>query len=299
MRTIENSTTIHDKALYLHEIGEPFILKKINSTFTLECEYFGNSSSRPSQKLTGKELAFIKKIRKHINDNDIDLKFLDKNYFPNDIQYVLIDKKPKNSIYDNCIEIDIDQAYWITALKLGIITEEIFYEGSKEKGNISKLARLVSLGSLAKKTSVYYFDGKRLRKETERSEQTENIWYSICKRLSDAMLEASKVANDDFFLFWVDGIYVKNNTDTVKNVIDVFKKYGYNIKTRENLKITYDDERVYVEDEIAPDNSKKKVRPFFMKKDNQEINYYTDKELRNIALQYSKYGVVDDIELKK
>lgn len=294
-RTVENSTTIHDKALYLHEIGEPFVLKKINSTFTLECEYFGNSSSRASQKLTGKELAFIKKVKKYIRDNDIDLKFLEKNYFPNDIQYVKIKKHPKDYYFKDCIEIDIDQAYWITAYQLGVISKEIYEQGSKEKGNISKLARLVSLGSLAKKTSIYYFDGKRLRKETERSDETENIWYSICKRLSDAMVEASKIAKEDFYLYWVDGIYVKNNPDTVNNVISVFEKYGYNVKTKNSLEIRYDEERVYVEDINASPDKKKKIRPFFIKKNNQDINYYTDKELQNIALTYSKYGVVDDI----
>jgi hypothetical protein len=227
----ENANIIQKKALYLSQIGEEFKLIRINNNFKLESTYFGNSSSKPMSSLEPTELGFVKRVKNHVKKHRVHEKFIDNFYYPSDINYVSTKNYEPGTKISNVIEIDIDEAYWKTAFNLGVIDDELYNEGSKANQNLSKIARLIALGSLAKQEDVYYFKGMRLMKEeTKRSELTENIWYSICKKVSDVMSEAEKIANDNFLMFWVDGIYIKNEPDTVDKIKSLFTDNGYNVQ---------------------------------------------------------------------
>ena len=218
--------------------------------------------------------------------------FVNKLYYPEDINYVATKKRPEHTEIEDVIEIDIDQAYWQTAYLLGVVPENLYKEGSKEVGKISKIGRLICLGSLAKKEVVYHFKGKRLLKqETIRSVLTENIWYSICKRVADLMVEAKKIAGNDFMLYWVDGIYIKNDPEKVKLIVEMFKKNNYDIKTKDNLTVRYTEDKILVS---APDE--KKPRPFFMQKKDKKRSYFTDEQLKETALEFSKVTAIDDLK---
>lgn len=291
MAKVESSKTIQSKALYLSQIGEEFTLTRINSSFKLESEYFGSSHSRKSHNITPVELGFIRRVKNYIRKNQIAEKFINNYYYPKDIPYVSVKSYPDGSKFDEIIEIDIDEAYWRTAYLLGVISESLYIEGSKENGKISKLARLVCLGSLAKKIHIYKFKGRRLLKnEAKRSKLTENIWYSICKRVGDLMNEAKQIAGDDFFLYWVDGIYVKNDPELVNKIKSLFTKFNYDVKTKENLEIEYSNGRAIVKDTISG-----KKRPFFLSKKTTKPSYFTDEELKETALKFSRYGALDDL----
>jgi len=295
MNYIEKSSTIYKKALYLQQIGEPFTLKRINNKFRLTSEYFGDSSSQANRKIPSKELGFIRRVRNYIMKNEVYANFIDNLYYPSDIKYVDVSRKKPNSEFLDCVEIDIDEAYWKTAYSLGVISKSLYREGSKENGKISKLCRLISLGSLAKKEYSYFFNGKQLRKTTERSVLTENIWYSICKRISDVMHEAKLIAGENFLLYWVDGIYVKNDPIVIEKIMDCFSSYGYEVKTIRGLHVLYDSEKVIVESTSENSNELSK-RPFFISKKHPPVSYFTDEQLRDTALKYSQYGVMDDID---
>jgi len=291
MAKVETNKAILSKALYLSQIEEEFTLTRINSRFELASDYFGNSHSKKDTKLTPVELGFIRRVKNHVIKEGIPEKFSTKFYYPNDIQYVDVKPYPEGTIIENIVEIDINEAYWRTAFLLNVINLKLYIEGSKKKGKISKIGRLVPLGALAKKKDIYEFVGHRLRKHTpERSKLTENIWYSICKRVADLMNEAKQLANEDFYLYWVDGIYVKNSPELIKKIKNLFTEYNYEVKTKENLQIEYYDGRAVVED---MNNGNK--RPFFISKNQKKPSYFTDKELKATAKKYSKYGVMDDL----
>jgi len=291
MSKVEPSSIIHEKALYLSQIGESFTLTKINSTFTLESNYFGNSQSTGNSKIPPIELGFIRRVKNHIQKNNISENFLNKFYYPNDIKYVNVKVLDPGTIVDDVVEIDINEAYWRTAFLLGVIDEKLYKEGSKENGKISKLGRLISLGSLAKKKDVYKYVGFRLIKhETTRSKLTENIWYSICKRVGDLMYEAQKISGSDFLLYWVDGIYVKNKPGTIKKIKALFDQYEYDVKTKGDLQVEYVNGRA-----IVTDKTNDKSRPFYLSKKKPKSSYFTDKELKETALEFSRYGVLDDL----
>jgi len=282
---IQSSSTIHKKAVHLHHMGKDFTLTKINNSFVLKSDYYGDISSQSNRKLPPVELGFIRRVKNHVVSNMIYEQFIYNFYYPQDIDYVSVLKRDPEIVLDEVVEIDIDEAYWKTAYQLGVIDDKIYEEGSKENGKISKLGRLISLGALAKKEIIYKFKGSRLyHKEVKRSTLTENVWYSICKRLADVMNEAKELAGSDFIMYWVDGIYVNKNEATVQIITDTFKKYGYDVKLKFNLSAKYTDERIFITD--LNDN---KERPFFIPKKDYRKSYFTDQELKEVALKYSRY----------
>ena len=290
MSKVESSKTIHEKSLYLNDLGEEFTLIKVNNTFKLKSEYFGDISSSRNKKIPPVELGFIKRVKNHVMKNEVYENFIEKLYYPNQIDYVSIKRRKCDTIIEDVIEIDIDEAYWRTAFLLNVIPEKLYIEGSKESKKISKIGRLICLGSLAKKEDRYTFKGSRLiKRETVRSVLTENIWYSICKRVSDLMLEAKKIAGNDFVLYWVDGIYIKNSPEIKEKIVAMFKVFDYDIKIKENLSIKYTDDQILITDKI-----KNTTRPFFIPKINKRKSYFTDENLKSIAIEFSKYGVMDD-----
>jgi hypothetical protein len=292
MAEIENTKIIYRKALRLAELNKEFKLIRVNNTFQLESKYFGNSVSRKSAKMTPVELAFIKKVKKHILDTEVYTKFTEKYYRPTDIRYISASKRKAGTTVEDVIEIDIDEAYWKTAYILGAINEEIYNLGSKDNAEISKTTRLIALGSLAKKIDEYEYVGSRLVKHNQiRSELTENIWYSICKTVSDAMWAAKKAAQKDFCLFWVDGIYVKNNASTVKKITQIFESYGYNVKTKDRLQIEYNEMTAVVKNLVNQN-----ARPFYLPKKESKKRYFTDTELKQACFKYMKHDAIKNDE---
>ena len=289
MAKLQKASTIHKKAMYLNYLGKKFTLIKINNTFKLKSEYFGDLNSAAKRKIPPIELGFIKRVKNHIINNKVHDQFIDKFYSPSDIDYVAIKKRNPDISFDDVIEIDIDEAYWKTALLLNVISQDLYIEGSKDNKKISKMGRLICLGSLAKKEERYHFNGKQLRKrEVVRSVLTENIWYTICKRISDVMTEAEKIAGEDFIMYWVDGIYLRNDPEKVRDIIKMFNESGYDIKQQTNLAVNYSENQIHIENTIT-----KTSRPFFIPNDGKRKSPFTDQKLRKLALEYSKFGAAD------
>jgi hypothetical protein len=216
---------IMDMAKYLMREKIPFKLTSVNGNYNLESQYVNKRTFHRTQLLTGKELGFCNRVRSHAKKLDQGALFK-KDYFESDIQYMECSKKLKNKCFEDVVEIDIDQAYWETAYQLKIIPKELYDMGLSDE--ISKRARMVALGSFAKKTYNYTFNGKQLLvHDVERSLTTENMWFTICKRVSDVMQEIKKTMGDDYIFYWVDGVYVKNNPETIEKVQQIIEKWGY------------------------------------------------------------------------
>ena len=230
-----NNTQAHhqellEKQKFLIDMDEEYTIKVVNGNYELISKIFTHKTFKKSQ-YTIDELKFIKSVRSYINKNKIYDKphFADNQIFADEVHYVRVARVPMFQKFENVCEVDIDQAYWETAYQLGIISDEIYVAGSK--GNISKKARLTSLGSLAKKKYNYKFKGDKLLEMTvDKEELLENLWFTICKRVSDVMTQVIQSLNGDFVLYWVDGIYFKNTSENVAKVMQVFIENGYNSK---------------------------------------------------------------------
>jgi hypothetical protein len=216
--------------------GKPFKIKVINGNYELISGLFKGKTTSKSDYTT-EELKFIKSVRHYVVKNEVHLepKFQEQQYFAEDIHYIKVKKVILGKVFKDVVEVDIDQAYWETAYQLGIINDDIYIKG--RKGNISKKARLTALGSLAKKVYIHHYSGKNSQGRTtlshtsiERDPLLENLWFTICKRVSDVMHDVIDALGKDFIFYWVDGIYMKNTSDNIQKAMKIFHENGYNSK---------------------------------------------------------------------
>ncbi len=220
------------KISFLASLGEEYTVRATNGNYTLDSELFKDKTFS-SGDYTAEDLRFIRKVRRYIINNSIYLlPQFEQQYFKRDVSYLGVKKAVQGTTYDSLMEVDIDEAYWKTARLLEIISQDIYEEG--QKGTIEKKTRLTALGSLAKKTTIYRLKGKVLvaEPEVESDPLLENLWFTICKRIGDVMYEVSQEIGDDYIFFWVDGIYMKANPESVQIAIDIFNAHGYDTKTK-------------------------------------------------------------------
>ncbi len=219
-----------EKQKFLIDMNADYTIKVVNGNYELISEMFAHKTFKKSD-YTIDELRFIKSVRLYIKKNEIYLmpQFQDNQVFSTDVHYVRVARVPMFKKFDNVCEVDIDQAYWETAYQLGLIDDAIYVKGSK--GNISKKARLTALGSLAKKKYNYHFKGDKLLDTIiEKEPLLENLWFTVCKRVSDVMHNVIAELGSDFIFYWVDGIYFKNTPENVSKAMSVFIDNGYNSK---------------------------------------------------------------------
>lgn len=248
-----NNTQAHYKQLLekqkvLIDMGEEYTIKVINGNYELISNLFAHKTFKKNE-YTMDELKFIKSVRNYIKRNEIYLlpQFQDNQVYADDVHYVKVAHVPMFEKFTNVCEVDIDQAYWETAYQLEIVSEEIYQKGCK--GNISKKARLTALGSLAKKTYNYKFKGDKLLDTiVDKEPLLENLWFTICKRVSDVMHKVIESLNGDFIFYWVDGIYFQNTPENVATAMQIFIDNGYNTKFKKINQIYFHEKGFTVND---------------------------------------------------
>lgn len=215
----------------------PFEYELQNETITIRSKI--GSYTTTTFEYTTDELNFIKAVKRNIIDNGI--YELYKHLYrskasQNRIKYYLHSPKLKpGAVFTNCFNVDLDSAYWETAYKYNLLSDKIYQEGL----TVRKQVRLTAIGSLAKKTRRYSFDGTRqIKLEPKRSEQTEMLWSLICDHVGKLLCSVAKECGKDFLFFWVDGIYVLPGAE--KKAKQLFKKAGYNsdIALCEKIEVT-------------------------------------------------------------
>lgn len=216
----------------------PFDYELQNETITIRSKF--GSYTTANFEYTIDELNFIKKVKHSIISNGLYEMY--KGRYQSErsikgIKYYMHSRKLRpDDVFTNIMNVDLDSAYWETAYKYNLLSEEIYREGLK----VRKQVRLTAIGSLAKKTRRYKFDGKKQKKlDPKRSEFTEMLWSLICDHIGKLITSVVKECEKDFVFFWVDGIYVRPGAE--KKVQRLFKKAGYNsdIALCETVQITH------------------------------------------------------------
>ena len=228
---------IRSKTEFLYGRKTPFKYVRSGNSYELYSSIWNCKSFRKG--FTSEDLQFIKKVKKGAKNPDIILKYIDKDYQSTPIEYIKVNENIKvGDKFENVICVDINSAYWVTAFQLGIIDEPTYQKGKK----IDKIVRLASLGSLAKKTETFEFDGEKMvKKSIERSHETENLWFAICDRVGSLMSKLSKKIGNDFIAYWVDGIYFVNTPDNFKIITETFKNEGYACKIEQVSNIVFNE----------------------------------------------------------
>jgi hypothetical protein len=230
-----DKSSLETKKVYLKQLKLPFTVICSSSSVELYSDAW-NVRTR-SKFFLPENMNFIKKVRKYAIDNYVAMKYRNVAYRLENIDYFEINKEVKEGdVFESVYCLDINGAYWQTALLMGIISKEIYTEGLKK----DKVTRLASLGSLAKRKEVFRYNGVSYDHiETIRDNETENLWFAICKRVADIMQELKKLVGDDFIFYWVDGIYFKKSEETVKKVQEYLDSCTYECKHEDVSKIEF------------------------------------------------------------
>lgn len=214
------------QSLSLFKKGIPFEIVKVGSSYSLSSKLYNQKTS--FKRMDSADMNFIGKVKRYIIDNDIPYLVLDDVNSHTEIDYIQVNYEHYGlNRVEDLVCIDINSAYWQTALLLGFIDQKLYDEGMRK----GKITRLASLGSLAKTREIWSFDGKNFKvKEKIRSIKTESVWFAICKHIGDLMNDVAKQLGSEFFFYWVDGIYIKNTEENIKFVNDFFESKGYKSK---------------------------------------------------------------------
>jgi hypothetical protein len=220
-------SNLKTKAQFMQDMSIPFKLIKSGSTFTLQSDLFSETARKKDKLFTPQDLAFVNKVKNYIENSDINDLFYKNLYTESAIDYIQVSPKLKEGdVYENVYCIDLTAAYWRTAYLLGIINKNIYQLGE----NMSKPVRLASLGSLAKRKTIWDFDGKSYSRERVILSPHSNLWFAICKRVSDIMTKATIALGEDFYFYWVDGIYFRNTEANKDKVLKIFREFDYQSK---------------------------------------------------------------------
>jgi len=216
------------------------------STMTLKSRLGNYFNTRTGIKI--EELPFISKVSQHVKGKKFSFKRLKKD----NIVYHSYSKLRDGKLED-VYEVDINNAYWMAAYKLGVIDKKLYDEGLK----VDKITRLASLGSLAKNPTVILFDGRKEKFIRDKPSSTSYIWFTICNEIAEVMSEVRDFIDKDFIFYWVDGVFIKKR-DNIKLVQKILEYHGYESKVRNLTKIVVSNK----EGKVIIHEKGQKPRPF-------------------------------------
>lgn len=127
-------------------------------------------------------------------------------------------------------KVDVKSAYWETALKLGVVSEQtdLYLKKSFTDEKLMKQARLKALGSLAtKKKFTLYEKGKSIDIKIDIRETKKTYMY-VCHTVDKLMEFATENIPGAFYYYW-DCVFVADKLSC--EVVDMFKSRNYGNKT--------------------------------------------------------------------
>lgn len=217
-------------------------------------------------KIDLKYMGFISKVKASVKKRIKTKEITPGKEFKVKIDYFSVSGiyRNKNVSFKDCSEVDINSAYWHTAYMLNVITKAIYNEGNKltekyhallkqsenpglpkeererliNEANILKSIRLIALGSLAKKTTHYYFNGKKMIQLPDIVDKdTQFFWNQICAHVSLLMQKMATEIKEDYLFYWVDAIFIRG--EKLAKVKRMIKDAGYEFKVKKIDKITF------------------------------------------------------------
>lgn len=228
MNRISNSKI--ERKIKFHELHHiPYTLEIVGAG--RRCTFKSSRGEYMSREteFTSNDMNFIKAVKRHVINEKTYITI--ENHFKREkdrgkIRYYHYNPEFKaGKVITDCFEIDLKKAYFETAYKFGIIDKDLYDLGSDED-KINKVARLASIGTLAKKTRKLVYDGVSVEDVgTIKSTKTEFLWDTICYKVGQIMMEAAKIAGDDFIFLWVDAIFVHGASKN--KIVELFKSYDY------------------------------------------------------------------------
>ena len=229
-----------DMVSFYCDIGVKYIYERAGSSVLLKVNgitYYSSSIENPKDRLPVKQIYFIAKVKKHILKHNL-CKKISPNYKNEDlIKYFHYNKKIKvGENLKNTYSIDIEKAYWVSALQQGFITNELYQEGLK----VDKKIRISCLGTFAKQKHIYHFNGKNEIYDGCTMPQYPHVFFNQANAIYGIMEKCRRAIGDKHLFYWTDGIYVKG-----KQAAEICEKtiadFGFGYTTTELVNIERSD----------------------------------------------------------
>lgn len=168
------------------------------------------------KQLDPKELAFVKQVKKFVAETGKPQKNIST------VKYFSRANIPDRTTYNDCMEMDINKAYWVIALQKGYINEYLFDKGLTFRKGI----RLIAFGNIASVKEVWeHRQGEMIELEPISNPVTRSYYFDVCSHLDDIMNNALNTDTDHLIFYWVDAFFCKNKTDFHHQCNDQLKNY--------------------------------------------------------------------------
>lgn len=183
-----------------------------------------------SGEISKRGLGFMQTVLAHVKNKVSTLQHLNLDYQKLGLVRMVFNSSLQTGRYSNVIEMDIDKAYWNAAYKLGVLNDEIYNRGLKNK--YSKVELLACLGGLAKDKRMREWNGKRYGKAIQVADcsDTKFLWDAISFEIDKCMKNCADELKDNFYYYWTDAIFLKNTESNTSIIESVLHKHGFSCK---------------------------------------------------------------------
>jgi len=261
---------------FLINEGKPFNVSVSNYTTSLISEEYNIKFLKNMQSL--RAFAAAAKIKKEVKEKplpNIDMK--ENKYFDTGFK--------GNDFYsDKVFNIDLKSAYSTILFNDGFISAKTFNYISKLK----KQDRLTSLGMLASRKRIFYYNSKGKETHSEEIINPLSNFFFYCVQKTENIISEIKhdILQDAFLFSWVDGIYFNNPyyskliqeyLNDVYKMKSTFKELSeFEVKTKSDIyRISFFEEPEHKKKSFAipiPEtNFKKELCDYLLKKDYSQL----------------------------
>lgn len=128
-----------------------------------------------------------------------------------------------------CIAFDINSCYWVTALLLGVISEELFEKYIKDRTKWKK-GMVASIGALNKKTAKLDYRNGKVHTHVPNPEhgKLRPYYWAIINRVTYLMDEIASKLGNSFYMWLTDCVYLE--LEKADEAIEIIASWGYEVK---------------------------------------------------------------------
>lgn len=190
------------------------------------------------------------------------------------IQYYSFSGIQEGEKIEKCYCVDINSAYLKSLEIENVITSNTFNTINKQtKGTTKKkMSRLKSVGMFARNPLVITYKNGRVHDTAVENSPFSWVFFLACQKTTDAMNAVKKKFGNDFLLYWVDGIFVRNYPESAVNLLG---EIGFESKIEEI-------ENLRVENNIVTYEKDGKKKVLFMPRVEVSYSEYREKIKKSI-----------------
>jgi len=217
---------------YLTDSKVPFALTCSNYTITVEAGEIQKKYVATMQ--TKRTFAAFSKIKSNVKDKEPPIVNKDE------LIYFIHDFK-KSAFHKRVVNIDLKSCYATVLLREGMINEDTFKYLSK----CNKQERLASVGMLASKKKIFYFDNSEIYDFDEIVSPTAPFFFHAVKRTYEIMSELKSIIGSSYLFTWVDGIYFTDESKILE-CTDYLDSIGfaYTVEELQNFDLKIFDSKI-------------------------------------------------------